>query len=99
MLAITPFMADHAPSEKSLRLPLAGDRLRKWDDLIARKNIAQQDAIHAMIDWVCAQDPLLQSIVLGQIDPDPDLLGLALQRILPTGRASPGRADKRRPSR
>jgi hypothetical protein len=74
--------------EKSIRLPIDAQRMEAWEKLLDEKQITQQAALLAMIDWVVAQDPLVQSMVLGQIPASDDLVRVALRRMAerqPTG--------------
>jgi hypothetical protein len=68
-------------TEKDVRLPLSGERLQRWDEMLAARKIAQQDALHGMIDWVVEQDEMVQLMVMGRIPPAKDLIELILNRI------------------
>jgi hypothetical protein len=67
--------------KKDVRLPLNGDRLRKWEAMLsARGDIPQQTALFRMIDWVVKQDEALQAIVLGILTEGPDVVELLYKR-------------------
>jgi hypothetical protein len=46
-----------------------------------RKRISKQDAVDGLLTWVMTQDEVVQSMVLGQIRPQPDLIELVLRRL------------------
>lgn len=77
-----------AAPEENLRirvpLPLKG----KWDNVTTAHKISQQAAALALMEWFVQQDPMLRSMVLGQIpEVDPsDLAKLALRRLAAGGR-------------
>lgn len=68
-------------NSKSIRLPLEGDRLKRWEDMLDARKISQQQAVYSLIDWIVQQPPMVQSMVLGQIPPDAGLVEHVLRAL------------------
>jgi hypothetical protein len=68
-------------TEKGIRLPVSGERLRRWEAMLKARNINQQQALLAMIDWMVDQDPMVQSMILRQQPARDDLAELVLERL------------------
>ena len=66
---------------KSVRLPLSPERLKRWEFVLGVKKISQQDALYAILDWFVEQEPLIQSMVLGQIPFDPEIQRMLILRL------------------
>lgn len=87
-------VADQEKSRKDVRLPLEGERLKLWEEMLdARGKIPQQTALYAMIDWIVRQEELLQSMILGQIPARKDLAAVVTERLIERDRI--GRAPHR----
>lgn len=56
------------------------DMKRRWEQFLTRKKISQQDAITALINYTMDQSDFFQSILLGQMKADHDLLITVLRR-------------------
>lgn len=67
--------------EKDIRLPLEGERLKAWEEMLVAKNITQLKALYTLIDWFLSQDDLVQSLVLRQIAPRKDLVAMVLKKL------------------
>jgi len=66
---------------ENLRVRLGEPLKAAFDRLLADKRITQQAAVIAMVEWLIAQNPLSQSMVLGQIPRDDvEVMRLALAR-------------------
>ena len=70
------------PEEAVIKIRLDPELKKKIDDLLSRKQITQVAAMNSLLEWLVVQDDLLQSMILGQLDDDADLLTLALRRRL-----------------
>jgi hypothetical protein len=53
---------------------------KEWDAFLERKKISQQDALVAMIRYAMVQNDVFQSIMMGQMKADHDLLITILRR-------------------
>jgi hypothetical protein len=65
---------------KSLRVNVPADMREKWESFCERKKVKQQPAIEFLMRWMLAQDDLVQSMVLGQVESSPDLIKFVLER-------------------
>lgn len=60
----------------AIRIRLEPKLRARWKKTIQGRKINQQDAITAMIEWICEQDALTQAMIFGQV-PDTDFAELA----------------------
>jgi DUF917 family protein len=70
-----------AEEKQNLKVRLKPAIKTAWDELLERKKISQQDAGTSLIQWILDQDDVLQSMVLGQVKPAPDLARVIAQRL------------------
>ena len=69
-------------SDQGLRIRVPEDLKRSWLSLCEAKKISQQDAATSLLAWIVSQDDLVQSMVLGQVQPSADLVTLVLNRMV-----------------
>ena len=67
---------------KNIRLPLEGERLKRWEAFVSKRMITQQAALLALMDWIVEQEDMTQAMVLGQIPAAPDIVELILRRMV-----------------
>jgi len=63
---------------KSLRIQIPPDMIQQWEDFCEKKKIKQQPVIESMLRWLLDQNDVAQSMILGQIEPTPELLKMVL---------------------
>ena len=80
-VAIMPPMNNAKLVGKSIRLPISPEQEARWEAMLAIKKISQQDALYAIMDWFVVQEPLIQSVILGQIPPDPEIQRILISRL------------------
>lgn len=100
MFGYDPLMATTSES-KNIRFYISGDRLDRWEEMLVRKRMVQNTALVSMIDWILQQPDIMQSIILGVVDPDPEIIEMAIRRTIerdtgssPTPTASPEAAER-----
>jgi hypothetical protein len=84
----------------NLRIRLTSELSKKFGKVLTKKGTAKQHAIVKIVEWFCEQDDKVQSLVLGQLDPDPAILLLILRKFgLPEIPVDEGEGDplKQRP--
>jgi hypothetical protein len=69
------------PAFQNFKIRVPEQLKQAWDDLLTEKKISQQDAGLALLRWILDQDDVLQSMVLGQVKPAPDLARVIAQRL------------------
>src|SRR6476620_6681048 len=70
------------PLSEPVKFRVEPDMKQRWDALLERKKITQQDAGLALVQWLLESDDLLQSMVLGQVNPAEDLAGIVVRRLV-----------------
>jgi hypothetical protein len=55
---------------ENLRIRVGGSLNSKFTEFTERKKISKQDTIDALLGWFLRQDSLLQSMIVGQIEPE-----------------------------
>lgn len=55
---------------ENLRIRLRPEVNRAFDELTERKRVKKQDAIDGLVEWFLLQDSRLQSLIIGQIEPE-----------------------------
>jgi hypothetical protein len=66
---------------ENLRIRVRGAVNSAFNEFVERKRMSKQDAIEGMLTWLLAQDDLVQSMVLGQVRADPDLVAYVLAKL------------------
>lgn len=89
-------VADSTQKE-NLRIRLDGPVKRRWDELLRRKRISQQDAVEGLVLFLLEQDDAGQSLALGQITDPKDRAAIAavLLARMATDAAVPNAEGKR----
>lgn len=74
-------------AKENLRIRLSPELKQRFDEVIARKKISQQDAIEHLIEWACGQDDLLLSMLFGQVAPanNAELVRIVNARLVEAG--------------
>lgn len=65
---------------ENMRIRLTDDLRQKWDAMLARKRITQQEAIVQLMLRAVDADDVAQSMLLGQLTPADDLIAVVLRR-------------------
>ena len=50
-----------------MRFRVSPELKAAWDEMIGGRKISQQDAVEPLIQWIVRQEPLMQSMVFGQV--------------------------------
>lgn len=87
------FVEKEQKDYENLRIRMSPSTKATFDALIKRKKISQQDAIVSLVTMLMAQDDVVQSVLLGQILPHPDVVELAIRRLAES--AAHGKGAKR----
>jgi hypothetical protein len=68
---------------KNLRIRLTPELKDRIEEVAQRKRVSQQVLVDAVLEWFVGTDGLLQSLILGQIDPEDEagVSEVALRRI------------------
>lgn len=66
---------------ENFKFRLPAELKKWWIGFCVRKRITQTEAIIAILDFIRSQDGLTQSMILGQIEPAPDLVEAVLRRL------------------
>lgn len=80
---------------KNLRIVIPPGLQEEWRRLTDGKKISQQDAVEALIRFVLGQSDVGRSLVLGQIQPSPQLLKIVFGELTPSGPARVGSSAER----
>jgi hypothetical protein len=77
-------------SQVNLKVLIDADLKARLDQLLERKRISLTAGVDAMVGWLLEQDSLLQSAVLGQVEPKDraDVARLVLKRMAGEDRAA-----------
>ena len=83
---------------EDLRVRLRDGLKEQFDAVVAAKRTTQQAAVNELVGWFVKQDPLLQSMILGQLGSESgDVLDLLIKRMTAThGRQAKGAKRARR---
>lgn len=74
---------------ENVRIRVSPELKSKWDAMLAGRKISQQDAAVSLMEWLVEQEPLIQTMVLGQV-PEADkgeLARFVLERLAKGGKA------------
>lgn len=74
-------MYDLGMEKKAIRFDLEGPIVDRWEKLLHDRKIGQLDAIKGLIEFVLGRSPLEQLVVLGQLEPTPEVLRAIYERI------------------
>ena len=77
-------------SDRPFKVRLDNGLKAQLNAMLRERKISQQDAGVALVDWIVQQDALVQLVVLGQVPPTKDVLGLIVRQW--EARASPDEA-------
>jgi len=59
-----------------IRIRVKPDLKQRWDKVLADRKISQQEAVVALMEWASRQEPILQTMLFGQV-PESDQAELA----------------------
>jgi hypothetical protein len=79
-------------SQEDLRVRVPTDLRRALDELFSDKRISLVAGVTSIMEWFVSLDGMTQSMILGQIRPDPEIREILLQRMLEGGEAQSGNA-------
>ena len=66
---------------ENFKFRVSPDLKKRWLAFCETKRISQRDAIVATVEFLLAQDEVIQSMLLGQVQSSPDLIELVLRRL------------------
>jgi hypothetical protein len=72
--------------DENLNYRVPGHLKEKWAGSCEKKRISQTAGIIAVMEFYLAQDEVMQSMILGQIPADDDLIELVLKRVQERGK-------------
>jgi hypothetical protein len=68
-------------NQKNLRVQLRDSLKDRWDEMLDRKKMSQQDAVERLVEFILEQEDTIQSVILQQFTPPFDVIEYLLRRM------------------